>query len=91
MNKKNPERWHGAHHYSDKLHLFFIFFLFFSVATLLFFYVESHSEKLNYRLDKTQNIIPTQKACTEEAKLCPDGSVVFRGGPNCDFSECPSN
>ncbi len=31
-----------------------------------------------------------QKACTEEAKLCPDGSAVGRTGPNCEFSPCPA-
>lgn len=28
-------------------------------------------------------------ACTMEAKICPDGSAVSRGGPNCDFAQCP--
>ena len=28
-------------------------------------------------------------ACTEEAKICPDGSTVVRTGPNCEFAECP--
>lgn len=28
-------------------------------------------------------------ACTQEAKLCPDGSAVGRTGPNCKFAECP--
>ncbi len=27
--------------------------------------------------------------CTEEAKLCPDGSAVGRTGPNCEFAQCP--
>ena len=27
-------------------------------------------------------------ACTEEAKLCPDGSAVGRVGPNCEFAPC---
>jgi hypothetical protein len=31
----------------------------------------------------------TQKACTQEAKLCPDGSSVGRNGPNCEFTPCP--
>lgn len=31
------------------------------------------------------------KACTMEAKLCPDGSYVGRTGPNCEFSPCPSH
>lgn len=38
-------------------------------------------------LPKTAN---TPKACTEEAKICPDGSSVGRTGPNCEFSPCPS-
>ncbi len=28
-------------------------------------------------------------ACTQEAKLCPDGSYVGRTGPNCEFAQCP--
>jgi hypothetical protein len=28
-------------------------------------------------------------ACTQEAKLCPDGSTVGRTGPNCTFAPCP--
>lgn len=31
-----------------------------------------------------------QKACTMEAKLCPDGSSVGRTGPNCEFAPCPT-
>lgn len=27
-------------------------------------------------------------ACTEEAKVCPDGSSVGRGGPSCQFAPC---
>jgi hypothetical protein len=29
------------------------------------------------------------KACTQEAKQCPDGSYVSRTGPNCEFQACP--
>jgi len=32
----------------------------------------------------------TPVACTMDAKLCPDGSVVGRIPPNCEFTECPS-
>jgi len=31
------------------------------------------------------------RACTEEAKQCPDGSYVGRTGPNCEFTKCPSS
>lgn len=34
---------------------------------------------------------PQQKACTQEAKQCPDGSYVSRTGPNCEFAECPND
>lgn len=33
--------------------------------------------------------VPTQKACTLEAKVCPNGSSVGRTGPNCEFAPCP--
>jgi Kazal-type serine protease inhibitor domain. len=29
--------------------------------------------------------------CTEEAKLCPDGTAVSRTGPNCEFAPCPDD
>lgn len=32
---------------------------------------------------------PGMVACTQEAKICPDGSSVGRVGPNCDFAPCP--
>lgn len=38
MSGKHLERWHGAHHYSDKVHLLFVAFIFFSVFTLLWSY-----------------------------------------------------
>ncbi len=37
-----------------------------------------------------QNTLPSkQVACTEEAKICPDGSAVARSGPLCEFAACP--
>lgn len=30
-------------------------------------------------------------ACTMDAKICPDGSAVGRGGPNCTFPACPTS
>jgi hypothetical protein len=30
------------------------------------------------------------KACTQEAKICPDGSAVGRVGPDCEFAPCPA-
>ena len=39
-----------------------------------------------------ETVIPPEKEavfCTQEAKLCPDGSYVGRTGPNCEFTSCP--
>ncbi len=33
---------------------------------------------------------PQTKACTAEAKICPDGSAVGRVLPDCKFAPCPS-
>lgn len=32
---------------------------------------------------------PEGPGCTEDAKLCPDGSAVGRSGPDCEFDPCP--
>jgi hypothetical protein len=40
-----------------------------------------------YHAPKEEPISP--QACTQEAKLCPDGSYVGRTGPNCEFKACP--
>lgn len=33
--------------------------------------------------------LPHAVACTDEAKICPDGTAVGRTGPQCEFSQCP--
>ncbi|GEM_PF-2990518 len=38
---------------------------------------------------QTPTPAPDQKACSQEAKICPDGSAVGRTGPNCEFAACP--
>ena len=43
--------------------------------------------------DKQKCISPSENcstACTQEAKICPDGSSVGRTGPNCEFAPCPA-
>lgn len=48
---------------------------------------------LNLRSQEASQLpFPTQTdtvACTEEAKICPDGSSVARQGPQCAFAACP--
>ncbi len=33
---------------------------------------------------------PSEKVCSQEAKLCPDGSYVGRMPPDCEFAVCPA-
>ena len=40
-------------------------------------------------ISKSRESLP--KACTMEAKMCPDGSYVGRTGPSCQFADCPSS
>lgn len=40
-----------------------------------------------YKQYSAPKLTPT--ACTQEAKICPDGSAVGRTGPNCEFTACP--
>ncbi len=40
-------------------------------------------------ISPTPTVTQAQKACTMEAKICPDGSSVGRTGPNCEFATCP--
>lgn len=36
----------------------------------------------------TEKMDEGNKACSSEAKLCPNGSYVSRTGPNCEFAPC---
>ena len=38
--------------------------------------------------NRTRESIQNGNVCTQEAKICPDGSTVSRTGPNCEFAEC---
>lgn len=44
---------------------------------------------LNLRFWQLNRLVPENIACTKEAKTCPDGSVVGRVAPKCDFANCP--
>lgn len=44
-------------------------------------------QEIKQRIQEIQGKI---KACTQEAKICSDGSSVGRTGPNCEFAPCPT-
>lgn len=39
-------------------------------------------------MDINNDISGEPKACTMEAKICPNGKSVGRTGPNCEFEPC---
>ncbi len=51
---------------------------------LFIFLFEKQSHRNNFSKELESSI-----ACTQEAKLCPDGSSVGRTEPNCEFVYCP--
>lgn len=51
------------------------------ITMLAGFYIRSNTKKSS---------VSIKKACTQEAKVCPDGSAVGRSGPNCEFTACPT-
>ncbi|MFI5241074.1 MAG: hypothetical protein ACHQUA_01435 [Microgenomates group bacterium] len=53
--------------------------LFLLIVGLLILLAAGYGLKANYF---------SQKACTLEAKICPNGTSVGRTGPNCEFAEC---
>ncbi|MFZ5932818.1 MAG: hypothetical protein ACOYT7_01955 [Patescibacteria group bacterium] len=38
----------------------------------------------------SRGLLVKTKACTQEIKVCPDGTSVGRVGPNCEFAPCPT-
>lgn len=51
----------------------------------------SFAAYLNYSIWQLSSNAAEPVFCTQEAKLCPDGSYVGRTGPNCEFTLCPGN
>jgi len=53
-------------------------------------YTTWKADRARYLYDGICSTGIVQDICTQEAKLCPDGSSVGRTGPNCAFAACPT-
>jgi hypothetical protein len=62
-----------------KKNLIGLLFLIFVLIALVFIFIAIFSNK------------EKQVVCTEEAKICPDGSSVGRIAPDCEFAPCTGN
>jgi len=63
-----------------------------SLYYTLHLFTDQNGTEIILALPENQTLTsPTPKAiiCTQDAKLCPDGSYVGRVGPNCEFAPCP--
>jgi len=99
--EKDNHKWHGAHHYSDKIHLAFILFLVFGIVVILFSYFVLNSNNISRIPSGSSDALLTPEtshspneedeiiACTQDVKECSDGSFVGRVAPNCEFAKCP--
>ncbi len=43
-----------------------------------------------FKLMQKSSVVDQPMSCTEEAKICPDGSAVGRVGSKCEFAPCPT-
>lgn len=67
-----------------------------AVLSLIFIFAASSGEDF-YRdtPDRPRRALPSaspsarEVVCTQEAKLCPDGTYVGRVPPSCEFATCP--
>jgi hypothetical protein len=60
------------------------------VALIMFITLPIIAFFFGMRYQTLLNAPVARQACTEEAKLCPDGvTSVARSGPNCEFDPCP--
>lgn len=56
---------------------------------------QSNTPKKHFinKLGRPNEVLPSSDtdtvACAMETTECPDGSLVGRTGPNCEFSACP--
>jgi hypothetical protein len=65
--------------------------VFFFAIPALSFYIGMEYQKLKADEIRAGIIVDDEaSACTEEARVCPDGSSVSRMGPTCEFPACPS-
>ena len=60
--------------------------MFISLPILAFIFGMNYYKSLE---SKTNNSV-VKVGCTEDAKICPDGSTVGRSGSNCEFEICPT-
>lgn len=79
MPKEHIQRWHGAHHYSDKVHLLLIVFIIFGIFTLLWSYFTLSNLKIKNQTHKT--IPATEQSVTAvptpTLTPSPTGNKIF--------------
>lgn len=87
MENESNERWHGAHHYSNRIHLFFVFFLFLTAGTITWSYFALSDSRLTYKNNPNPSVNPTP------ITTCTPRPSCFDSVPACKMPEtsdmCP--
>lgn len=90
MSKEPIKRWHGAHHYSDRVHLMLTLFLFFAAFTLVWSYFNISDLKAKVSLHQEQTkVIKTR--IVPSPMLTPTPTVAKSTGIACTMEAklCP--
>ncbi len=72
MEDKPLERWHGAHHYSDRLHWLLVVFLFLTAGTIIWSYSVFNDSRFTYKNNPAPSASPTPVASCTPRPSCLD-------------------
>lgn len=61
-----------------------------AIAIGVFWYTGSALDSLPPSSFRLPFSAPTEAVCQADARVCPDGTVLSREGPNCAFPTCPT-
>lgn len=61
-----------------------------AITAFLFVIAWAITPGLKWPWSTTSSKVSPIVVCTDDARLCPDGSFVGRRGPTCEFSPCPT-
>lgn len=73
-----------------KQHIYLLIFIIILLAGVFIFWKSPKQADVIENPNTTQNENPTSYECNADGKICPDGSVVGRTGPMCQFEACPN-
>ncbi|GEM_PF-2658339 len=87
MENKPLDKWHGAHHYSNRIHLFFVFFLFLTAGTITWSYFALSDSRFTYKNNPSPSATPTPITTCTPRPACLDAIPACKMPETSDM--CP--